>query len=152
MILLGFFSNFLFINLIQIGPVVLENKIFKGYQCIFAISVLSLLGVVFPLNKPEFSAPTDVLCQSSLVEIGSEVFELSVVIVFSPFCYYLRLKGLNKLEFPSPKDDLCQVWLKLVYLFWKKKMKMWKVNRRTEGRTRDKRRSKSSLEISAQVS
>ena len=56
--------------------------------------------------------------------------------VFSLFRNYLPLeKGgvlhLNKLESPSPKDALGQVWLK----FAQKKMKMWKVYRRTDRKT-----------------
>ena len=67
------------------------------------------------------------------------------------FRYYLITplgKGgiihLNKLESPSPKDALCQVKLKLAQWFWRrrffnlrfeKKMKMWKVYRRTNRQT-----------------
>ena len=52
-------------SLVEIGPVVLEKKIFKFCQCIFAISQLSTLGKgrVLHLNKLEFTSPKDALCQ-----------------------------------------------------------------------------------------
>ena len=39
-----------------------------------------------------------------------------------------------KLKSPSPKDALCQVWLKLVPVVLKKKMKMWNVYWQRDGR------------------
>ena len=95
---------------VEISPVVLEKKIFKFRQCIFAISLL------FPLEKgrgPLFEQPcnwipfTQVCFVSCLVEIalGQWIFNLiSSMYVFSIFRYYLPLKKLtlhlNKLESP----------------------------------------------------
>ena len=103
-------------SLIEIGPVVLEKKIFKFRQCIFAISWLSPLekGMALYLNQLEFPSPKDALCQVWL-KLAQWFWKgrfLNFINVFSPFRYYFPSeKGmalhLYKLESPSPKDALC---------------------------------------------
>ena len=53
------------LSLVKISPVILEKTIFKVRQCIFAISLLSLLGKERTLhsNKHESPIPKDALCQ-----------------------------------------------------------------------------------------
>ena len=63
-------------SLVEIGSVVLEKKIFKFRQCIFAISLLSLLGKG---RGPSFEQTLIPFTQGcfvlSLVEIGPLVLE-----------------------------------------------------------------------------
>ena len=79
----------------EIGPVVLQKKIFK------LINIFSLFrhylplekGVVLHLNKLEFPSPKDALCQDSLK--SARRFRrrfLNFVNVFSLFRNYLPLK------------------------------------------------------------
>jgi hypothetical protein len=51
--------------LIEFGLLVLEKKIFKNFQCIFTLSLLSPLEMGYPLhlNKLESPSPKDDLCQ-----------------------------------------------------------------------------------------
>ena len=42
---------------------------------------------------------------------------------------------LNKYESPSPKDALCQVWLKLVWWFWRRRWKCEKFSTMTTDKT-----------------
>jgi hypothetical protein len=51
--------------LIEFGLLVLENKIFKNFQCIFTLLLLSPLGEGDPLhlNTLETPLPKDDLCQ-----------------------------------------------------------------------------------------
>ena len=110
-------------SLVEIGQVVLEKKIFKFRQCIFAILQLSPFekGRDLHLNKREYTLPKDVLYQVWL-KLAQWCWRrrfLNFVNVLSLFRNYLPLeKGgalhLNKLEPSSPKNALCQVWLKLV--------------------------------------
>ena len=78
-------------------PMVLEYKIFKCCQCLFAISLLSPLYEtrVLPFKSP---SPKDTLYQV-LVEVGQMVLEkkvLNVLNVFLLFRYYLSLeKGVS---------------------------------------------------------
>ena len=55
-------------SLVEIGPVVLNNKIFKYFQYNFTISLLSTLGEGGGpyLNKLESPSPKDALCQVRL--------------------------------------------------------------------------------------
>jgi hypothetical protein len=83
-------------------------------------------GLALYLNKLEFSSPKDNLYQVWLI-LSCWFWRrfLKIFSVFLLFRYYLPLeKGyplpLNKLESPSPKDNLCQVWLNLVYWFWRR--------------------------------
>ena len=99
------------------------------------------------LNKLEFPSPKDALCQVNL-KLAQWFLRrrlLNFINVYSLFHNYLPLEkdvavDLNIFESPSPKDSLCQVWLKLA-LVLEKKMKMWKVYRRTDRQTTDNRRS-----------
>ena len=109
-------------RLFEIGPVVLEKKIFKFCQCILLFRKYLLLekGRGLHLIKLESPLPKDGLCQVWL-KLAQWFWRRKFFIfinVFSLFPNYLPLeKGwalhLKKLECPSPKDDLCQVWLKL---------------------------------------
>ena len=60
-----FTQGWLLPSLVEIGPVVLEKKIFKFVQCIFAISYLSPLEkvVALYLNKLESPSPKNALYQ-----------------------------------------------------------------------------------------
>ena len=109
-------------SLVEIGPVVLELKIFEFRQCIFDISnhFLKKLGLDPSFNKFKFPYSKDALCQVwlKLAQWFLRRF-LKLVNVLSLFPYYLPLEkggvlNLNKFEFPLPKNALCQVWLKLV--------------------------------------
>ena len=100
--------------LVEIGQAVLE-KIFKFWQCIFAISLLSILekGRDPTFEQLEYPLSKDALCQVWLR--FAQWFWRSFVIsinVFSLFCNNLPFeKGgalhLKKLESPLPKDALC---------------------------------------------
>ena len=115
-------------GLVEIGPVVLEKKIFKFCQCIFLLfcnylplekgGALHLKKNLIPFTQGYF--------MPSLVEIGPVVLEK--ILIFLLFQNYLPLENggglhLNKLESPSVKDALCQVWLKLVPWFLKRFLK-----------------------------
>ena len=109
-------------RLVENGQVVLEKKIFKFCQCIFAISYYLPLekGGALYLNKFESPSSKDALCQVWL-KLAQWFWRrrfLNFINVFSLFRNYLTLEKsgalhLNKLESPLPKDALCQVWLKL---------------------------------------
>ena len=83
----------------------------------------------------------------SLVEIGPVVLEKKIlkscqfIFIISQLSPPSKGVGLHlyKLESPSPRDTLYQDWLKLAQYFLEKKMKMWKVYRRTDRRTNDGR-------------
>ena len=114
-------------SLVEIGPVILENKISKVRQCILAIPLISPLGFLHS-NKYESPPPKDALCQVwlKLAQWFLRRRFLKFVNVFSLFPYYLNLeKGvalhLNKIEFPSPNYALCQVWLKLAQWFLRRR-------------------------------
>ena len=104
-------------SLVEIGPVVLEKKIFKFRKCIFSLfrNYLPLgKGGALHLNKLESPSPKDALCQVWL-KLAQWFWRrrfLNFVNVFTLFLNYLPLeKGgvlqLNKLESPSPDDALC---------------------------------------------
>ena len=132
-------------NLVEIGQVVLEKKIFKICQYIFAIISPWKRAGALHLKKFEFPSPKDALCQVWLKQVQwfwKRRF-LIFVNVFLLFRNYLPLeKGvalhLIKFESPSPKDALCQVWLKLAQWFLRRSRKQEKfTDRRTEKQTTD---------------
>ena len=100
-------------SLVEFSPVVLK-KILKLGKCISTILLLSTLGkeIVLPLNKLECPSPKYVLCQLSLVEIGSVVLEKKIFFLyfnirFLLFQNYLPLSFiLNKLN-PFFQRMLC---------------------------------------------
>ena len=111
--------------LVEITPLVFEKTFLKFSQCIFAISLLSLLETGRDPSFEQIWVPVtkgmDALCQVwlNLAQWFLRRF-LSFIKVFQLFCNYLLLeKGmalhLKKLEFPLPRDALCQVWLKLTH-------------------------------------
>ena len=108
---------------------VLQNKILKFCQFMFAIQLSSLgKGMAFNWKNFKLLHPC-MLC----AEIGRnwpsgsiEDFQISSIVFFK-FHYYLPLeKGgalcLNKHEFSSPQDALCHVWLKLAQWFWRRRL------------------------------
>jgi hypothetical protein len=115
--------------LIEFGQLVLEKKIFKNFQCIFTLSLLSPLRVKgYPLHLKKLKSPPS---KNDLCQVW-----LKLVMWFrrrrfvkdpTPFLHfrdYLPFEEdmalyLNKLEFPSPKDNLYQVWLNLASCFWR---------------------------------
>ena len=125
-------------SLVEIGYSVLEKKIFKIHQCIFAISLLSTLGKgsgLFLIQTWIFF--TQEWFVQSLLEIYPSVPEEKIfkfcqrnvyflfhyyflcMNVYLLFHYYLPLEKdvaihLKKLESPSPKNALCQVWFILI--------------------------------------
>ena len=116
-------------SLIEVGLVVLENKIFKYRQSILAIWLSSPPlenGFIWkkklnPLYPKRLCAKFDSEWPSGSWEEG---FFFIFLNVFSLFGYYLPLEKrmalhLNKLQFPTPKYDLCPFWLKLVQWFWR---------------------------------
>ena len=118
--------------LIEIGPVVLEEKKFKCRQCIFAILFLPSLGKGCVLSFEQTWIPFTLEC--FVPWFGWKWFItwflrrrfLNFVSIFSKFRYYLLEKKcmalrLNKLKFPLPKDALYRVWLKLVRLFLRRR-------------------------------
>ena len=131
------------VKFVEIGPVILEDKIFKVCQCIFAILLLSPLrkGMALHLNKLKSPSPKDALCQVwlKLAQWFLRFWRrfLKFVNVFSLIPYYLPLeKGvvlhLKKFESPSPKEALCQIWLQLDQWFLRRK---WKCEKFTDRRT-----------------
>ena len=96
-------------SLVEIGLVVLEKKIFKFCQCIFAISQLSPLGKG---RGPSFEQTWTLHPRMLCAKFGwnwpsGSGKDFNFVNVLSLFCNYLPLeKGgahhLNKLESPSP--------------------------------------------------
>ena len=99
--------------LVQIGPVVLEKKIFNFVNVLSQFRYYLYLekGESLHFNKLESLIPKNALCQVWL-KLDQWFWRrrfLNFIIVFSLFRYYLPLeKGgalhLNKLESPSPKD------------------------------------------------
>ena len=143
-------------SLVEIGPVVLEKKIFQFCHYIFCnLSICQCYFVIispwkragpFILNKLEFPSAKDALCQVWLKLtqwIWRRIF-LNFIIVFSLFRNYLPLENdvalhFNKFDFPSPKDALCRVWLKLALWFCRRGWKCEKfITTTTTQQTMDK--------------
>jgi hypothetical protein len=82
--------------LIDFGLLVLEKKIFKIFQCIFTLSVLSALGEGYPLLlKSLKSSPSkDDLCQVwlKLAQLCWRRFLNGPI----PFSYFLIISPLKK--------------------------------------------------------
>ena len=114
-------------SLVEIDPVVLEEKIFKFRQCIFAISSMSFRyfatvslwqgrGFSFEQTWISFTQWCIVL---SLVEIRPMVLEKKIIKFrqcFFAILYWSPLgKGwdpsIEQNESQSPKNALCRVWL-----------------------------------------
>ena len=103
-------------GLVEIGPVVLEKKIFLMCQCIFAILLLSPFGKG---RGPSFEQTWIPFIPRMLYakfgwnwSSGSRGEDFFFVNVFSLFRNYLPLEmggalHLNKLWSPLPKDALC---------------------------------------------
>ena len=107
-------------SFVEIGPVVLEKKIFKCWQLIllFPNYLPCGKGVVLHLNKLESNSPRNTLCQVwlKLAQWFWRKIFLNFINVFSLFRNYFPFeKGgalhLNKPKSPSSKNALCQVWL-----------------------------------------
>ena len=64
-------------SLVEIGPVVLEKKIFKSYQCIFSKWLLSPLEkcMALNLNKIELPLPKNKLCHVWLKLVLEKIFK-----------------------------------------------------------------------------
>ena len=98
------------LSLVEIGSVVLEKKIFKFCQYIFAILLLYVIifpwkGEILHLNKLESPSPKDALCQVWL-KLASRSGGEDYQSLWMYFYYYLSLeKGvvlhLNNFESPS---------------------------------------------------
>jgi hypothetical protein len=94
------------------------GKVFKNFQCIFTISLLSPLGDGYRLhlNKLESPRPKNDLCQVWL-KMAQWFWRRSFSndpTPFSHFCDYLPFEEdlalyLNKLEFPSFNNNLYQI-------------------------------------------
>ena len=106
-------------SLAEIGPVVLEKKIFFNFVNVFLLfcNYLPLeYGRALHLNKLESPPPKDTLCQVWL-KLAQWFWRrkfFNFFSVFSLFRNYLslgkaRTLHLNKLEPSSPKNILCQV-------------------------------------------
>ena len=67
---------------VEVGQVVLKEKILKCRQCIFAIAIAtSIISKGMALHLPNLNPlqpAKDALCQSSLVEIGLVVLERKI--------------------------------------------------------------------------
>ena len=105
-------------GLVEIGPVVLEKKIFKGQG-----RALHLYKLESPLHK-------DALCQVwlKLVQwfLRRRFLHFVNVILLFHNCFPLEKCGalhLNKSESHLPNDNLCQIWLKLTMWFWRRRWK-----------------------------
>ena len=86
-------------RLVEIGPMVLEKRIFTFHQCIFAISWLSPLGKLWGPSLEETQIPITQGCfMPSLVEIGKYLnhFKIWVLLV------WLKLKS----KIPKPFQNL----------------------------------------------
>ena len=88
-------------SLVEIGSVVLEKKILKFCQCIFAISQLSPLGKG---RGPSFEQTWILITQEgivpSLVEIGPEVLEKKDFWILSMYFRYFVIISLLKKAWP----------------------------------------------------
>ena len=111
-------------SLVEIGPVVLEKKIFKFPKCILNILISSPLKkyVAFNLNKLDSLG----LVWMELDQWFRRRRLLNFVHVFSLFHFNVPWKRgmalyLYKLESPLPISALCQVWLKLVWWLWRRR-------------------------------
>jgi hypothetical protein len=102
--------------LIEFGLVVLK-KIFKNFQCIFTLSLLSPLGEGLSPSFEKLESPSPKnLCQVWL-KLAQWFWRRRFLNYPTPilhFCDYLPFEEdlalyLNKLEFPLPKDNLYQV-------------------------------------------
>ena len=125
-------------NLVEIGPLVLEKKIFKICQCILADLLLSpdwKRAWLFIWRNMNSLYPK-MICGKfgwNWSSSSGEDFFFKFVNVFSQIRNYLPLeKGgachLNNIESPSPKDALCKIWLKLAQWFWRR---IWKCEKFT---------------------
>jgi hypothetical protein len=98
--------------LIEFGLLVLEKTIFRNFQCIFTLSLLSPLGeeLSLQLNKLKSPLPKDDLFQVWLKLAQWFGRFLNDPAPFLHFCGYLPFEEdlvlyLNKLEFLLPKDN-----------------------------------------------
>jgi hypothetical protein len=117
-------------SLIDFGLLFLEKKIFKNFQRIFTLSLLSPLGDgLSPSFEQNLIPSFQGWFVPSLVKIGPVILEKTILKwplpIFIYFFYYLPYEKdlalyLYKLEFPSPKDNLYQVWLNLACWFWRR--------------------------------
>ena len=93
------------LSLVEIGPVVLEQKIFKFRQCVSDISKLSPIGRGRTLyfKNLEFPSTKDALCQVRLKL--AQCFWRRRFLNFVNVFHFPLEKGvvlrLNKLEFPT---------------------------------------------------
>jgi hypothetical protein len=104
--------------LIEFGLLDLKKKIFKNFQYIFTLLLLSPLGEgLSPLRKKlKCPLPKDDLCQV-LLKLAQWFWRRRFSndpTLFSHFCDYLPFEKdmalyLNKLKFPSSKDHLYKV-------------------------------------------
>ena len=103
------------LSVVKIGPVILENTIFKFIN-VFSLFPYYLpleMGMGLHLNTYESPLTKDALSQvwSKLAQWFLRRNILKFAIVFSLFPYYLPLEKegalhLNKLDSPAPKDAL----------------------------------------------
>ena len=124
-------------SLVEFGPLVLQKKIFKFRQCVFAIWLLSPLGTKWVPSFEQIEIQIEIespLHKYALCHVWLKLAHwysrkiFNFVIVFSLFRSYLPFENsgtlhLNKLKSSLPKDVLRQVWLKLVQWFWRRRRK-----------------------------
>ena len=130
------------LSLVEIGPVVLEKKIFKFHQCIFAISKLSLnyllldKGGALLWNKRASTSLKDAFGWNGLSCFGEEDFQISMyfhyfITIFpwkraGPFIWSTWIPFTHGCFVPS-LVEIGSVVLQ--------KMKMWKVYKKTDRQT-----------------
>ena len=116
------------LSFVEIGSVILENKIFKFRLCI----LLSSLGLRI---GPSFGQTSISFTQGSIVPFLFKIGPMGLKKKISQFyrciltiCYHLRIPFeksgvlfLTILHFHASKDILCQVWLKLAQWLWRRR-------------------------------
>ena len=129
-------------SLVEIGPVVLEKNIFKYFQYNFIFSVLSPLGKRRgPSFEQTWIPSTEEFFVGRLIEIDPVVLEKKILkyfqynITFSPLYPLGKRRGpsFEQTWIPSTQECFVPSLVEIGPVVLGKKLKMWKVYRRTDG-------------------
>ena len=127
-------------NLEGKGPVILEKKIFKSFECIFTFSQLS---PHWERRGPSFKQTWIPFIQECsvpiLVEVGPVVLEKNIFKIVQCICTISSLRKAWALIWTNLNSlhQICSVpsLVENGQVVLQKKMKTWKVYSRTDGRT-----------------
>ena len=139
------------LRLVEIGPVVLEKKIFKIFNIILHFRYYLPLekGVAIHLNKLKSPSSKDALCQVwlKLVQWFWIRRFLNIFNIILHFRCYLPLEKGVALRLSSTQGYLVQSLVEIGPVVMEKKLKMWKVYRQTDDRQHVLRKAHLSFQL-----